>query len=334
MIKGWAVLEQGQPLAPFEWDAGELGANEIEINVESCGICHSDLTMIDNEFWMTDYPFVPGHEVIGTVGRVGSLVTGVELGSRVGLGWFCGSCMNCEWCVGGDHNFCTQAQSTIMGRQGGFADKVRCHYAWATPIPDGLDNSVLGPLLCAGTTVFNPILEFDIQAHHRVGVVGLGGLGHMAVKFLKAWGCHVTVFSTTPDKENDSRLMGAHRFVCTNEAGCFNNLTNEFDLIISTVNVELKWDAFVGMLRPRGRLHVVGLAPKIECSVMNLLGGQKSVSSGPSGSPSTTRRMMQFVANHPDCLPMCEKFTFDKVNDAINLLRNGKPRFRVVLSNS
>jgi len=165
-----------------------------------------------------------------------------------------------------------------------------------------------------------------------VGVVGLGGLGHLAVKFLKAWGCHVTVFSTTPDKENDARLMGAHRFVCTNEAGCFNNLTNEFDFIISTLAVELKWEAFISMLRPRGRLHIVGLAPKVECAIFSLLGGQKSISSGPSGSPATTRNMIQFVGNHPECLPICEKFTFDKVNDALDLLRNGRPRFRVVLT--
>jgi len=331
MIKGWAVHDKGQPLVPYEWDAGELGANEIEINVESCGICHSDLNMMDNDFYMTDYPFVPGHEVVGTVGRLGANVSGLSEGQRVGLGWYCSSCMNCEWCNSGDHNFCNQALPTLMGRQGGFADKVRCHYAWAIPIPDGLDPSIIGPLFCAGTTVFNPIIEFELQSHHRVGVVGLGGLGHLAVKFLRAWGCHVTVFSSTPDKEPEAIEMGAHRFVCTNVDGCYNNLMGEFDFIISTLNIELKWEAYVGMLRPRGRLHIVGLAPKVEVAIFSLLAGQKSISSGPTGGPSTTRKMMKFVSYHPECLPICEKFTFDKVNDALHLLRHGKPRFRVVL---
>jgi uncharacterized zinc-type alcohol dehydrogenase-like protein len=335
-IKGWAVHEQGQPFAPFEWDAGELGPNQIEINVESCGICHSDLNMINNDFWSTDYPFVPGHEVVGKVGRVGSNVSGLTVGQRVGLGWYNSSCMNCEFCIGGSHNFCPQVEPTIMdGKRGGFAEKVRCHYAWATPVPETLDPSIIGPLFCAGSTVFNPILEFNIQSHHRVGVVGLGGLGHLAVKFLRAWGCHVTVFSSTPDKEKEAKELGAHHFASSGgENGCFNNLGNSFDFIISTLNVELKWEAFIAMLRPRGRLHIVGLAPKIESSILSLLGGQKSISSSPVGSPSTTRTMLKFVENHPECLPIVEKFPFNKVNEAIDRLKNGKPRFRVVLSNS
>jgi len=179
---------------------------------------------------------------------------------------------------------------------------------------------------------FNPIVQFGIKGSHRVGVVGLGGLGHLAVKFLRAWGCHVTVFSTTPEKENEAKEMGAHEFVNTNTKGAYNQLTGKFDFILSTLNVELPWEAYVSMLRPRGRLHIVGLAPKIEVGLFSLLGGMKSVSSSPVGSPGVTAEMLRFVQSHPECHPIVEKFTFDKVNEAIALLRNGKPRFRVVIS--
>jgi len=290
--------------------------------------------MIDNAFYSTDYPFIPGHEVVGTVGRLGSNVQNLKVGQRVGLGWFCSSCMSCEFCVGGDHNFCSQVQPTIMGRQGGFADKVRCHSAWAVPIPDGLDPTRVGPLFCAGSTVFNPIIEFGIQGSHHVGVVGLGGLGHLAVKFLRAWGCHVTVFSTSPEKEKDAKEMGAHEFVNTKASGALNSLQGKFDFILSTLNVELPWEAYVAMLRPRGRLHVVGLCPKIEVSLFSLLGGMKQISSGPVGGPRATAEMLRFVQVHPECHPLVERFTFDKVNEAVDMLRNGKPRFRIVLSHN
>jgi len=325
-------MEQGGNFQEYEYDAGELQPTDVEINVEHCGICHSDLDMIDNKWYATQYPFIPGHEVVGTVGRIGDDVRGVKVGQKVGLGWYSGSCMNCEFCIGGDHNFCAQVQPTIMGRQGGFADKVRCHYAWAIPIPDGLDLALIGPLFCAGSTVFNPIVQFGIKGSHRVGVVGLGGLGHLAVKFMRAWGCHVTVFSTSPEKEAEAKEMGAHEFVNTKVEGAFNGLTGKFDFIISTLNIELQWDAFAAMLRPRGRLHIVGLAPKIEVAIFSLLGGMKSISCSPVGSPKVSSEMLRFVETHHECYPLVERFTWDKVNEAVELLRNGKPRFRVVLS--
>jgi len=166
---------------PFQYKQGPLTGNQIDIRVESCGLCHSDLSMIDNEWGMSSYPIVPGHEVIGIVADVGLNVTNLKIGDRVGLGWFSASCMHCRQCMGGDLNLCGTAESTIIGRFGGFADRVRCDAAWATPLPLGIDAKTAGPLFCGGITVFNPIVQFDVKPTHKVGVIGIGGLGHLAI---------------------------------------------------------------------------------------------------------------------------------------------------------
>ncbi|MGC8697725.1 MAG: alcohol dehydrogenase catalytic domain-containing protein, partial [Halothiobacillus sp.] len=176
MIKAYAVFEAGGELKPFEYDPGSLKANEVEINVEHCGICHSDLSMMDNEWGISQYPLVPGHEVIGTIGAVGAEVTHLHLGQRVGLGWHSGYCMSCETCLSGDHNLCSTAESTIVSHHGGFADKVRAQAVSVIPLPASLDAASAGPLFCGGITVFNPLVQFDVAPTARVGVIGIGGL--------------------------------------------------------------------------------------------------------------------------------------------------------------
>lgn len=331
MIKAYAAHEPGGKLEPFEYDPGELGADEVEINVQYCGICHSDLSMLKNEWGMTQYPFVPGHEVVGTVGAIGSSVTGLEMGQPVGLGWFSGSCMQCEWCLSGDHNLCLDGEGTIVGRHGGFADKVRAKQAWVFPLPDGVNPETAGPLFCGGITVFNPIVQLGIKPTDRVGVVGIGGLGHMALRFLKAWGCEVTAFSSSPDKEVEAQELGASHFVNSRDPEAIAAVANSFDAILSTVNVDLDWDAYIAALRPKGRLHLLGavLTP-ISTSLFPILLGQKSLSASPVGSPTTTQRMIEFAARH-QVEPITEMFPFDRVNEAMDRLENGKPRYRIVL---
>ena len=205
MTKGYAAIEPKGKLKEFEYDLGPLGEGQVDIEVEYCGICHSDLSMLDNEWGFTQYPFVPGHEIVGTVQAVGAYTKGVSVGQRVGLGWYAGSCMTCEWCKSGNHNLCPSAVGTIVGRHGGFADKVRAEAAWVIPLPHSFSAAAAGPLFCGGITVFNPIMQFDIKPTDRVGVVGIGGLGHMALRFLDAWGCEVTAFSSSPEKEGEAR---------------------------------------------------------------------------------------------------------------------------------
>ncbi|NEO36264.1 MAG: NAD(P)-dependent alcohol dehydrogenase [Moorea sp. SIOASIH] len=331
MIRAYAADEPGGELKPFEYDPGVLGQEEVEINVEYCGICHSDLSMLDNEWGLTQYPFVPGHEVVGTVAALGQNVTTLQVGQRVGLGWFSKSCMGCECCMSGDHNLCLTAEGTIIGRHGGFADKVRAHHSWIVPLPETLNAASAGPLFCAGITVFNPIVEFDVAPTSRVGVIGIGGLGHIALGFLQAWGCDVTAFSTSPDKEEEARQLGANHFVNSRDPKALEAVANSFDLIISTVSADLDWDTYIATLRPKGRLHFVGVTPNpVSSQVFPLLLGQKSISGSPSGSPVTIGRMLEFAGRH-SIEPITETFAFDQVNEAMDKLRNGKPRYRIVL---
>jgi uncharacterized zinc-type alcohol dehydrogenase-like protein len=304
----------------------------VDIAIEYCGICHSDLSMLDNEWGFTQYPFVPGHEVIGTVEAVGAEVQGIVAGQRVGLGWNSGSCMTCEWCMSGNHNLCPSAEGTIVGRHGGFADKVRAQAAWIVPLPDALDPKASGPLFCGGITVFNPIVQFGIKSTDRVGVIGVGGLGHMAVRFLDAWGCEVTAFSSSPDKEAETREFGADHFVNSQDARALEKLAGAFDFIISTVNVAMDWGLYIAALRPKGRLHLVGaVLQPIPVEMFTLLVGQRSISASPLGSPATTAKMLDFSARH-GIQPVVETFKFSEVNEALERLRNGRPRYRIVLT--
>lgn len=331
MIKAYAAHEPGGQLQPFEYDPGTLGDEEVEINVEYCGICHSDLSMLDNEWEMTEYPFVPGHEVVGTIAALGDKVTTLNLGQRVGLGWFSSSCMTCEWCMSGNHNLCANAEGTIVSRHGGFADKVRADHSWVVPLPDGINPATAGPLFCGGITVFNPIVQFDIKSSDRVGVIGIGGLGHIALRFLQAWGCEITAFSSSPDKEAEARELGATHFINSGDVNALESVQNSFDFILCTANADLDWNAYIAALRPKGRLHVVGVIPNpLSIPIFSLILGQKSISASPLGSPVTITRMLDFAARQ-GVEPITETFSFEQVNEAMEKLRHGKPRYRLVL---
>jgi uncharacterized zinc-type alcohol dehydrogenase-like protein len=193
----YAAASAKAPLEPFSFDPGELGPEEAEIQVTHCGVCHSDLSMLDNEWGMSKYPFVPGHEVIGTVAALGDQAKGLKLGQRVGLGWSSNSCLSCHQCLSGDHHLCPTVQATIVGRHGGFADRVRAQWTWVRPIPEALDPAKTGPLFCGGVTVFAPLLIHNLPPTARVGVIGIGGLGHMALQFANKWGCEVHAFTTS-----------------------------------------------------------------------------------------------------------------------------------------
>ncbi len=204
MINAYAAFEPGGELKPFEYDPGGLRAGQVEIEIEHCGICHSDLSMLNNDWGITEYPLVPGHEIIGTIAAVGAGVTRPEIGQRVGLGWHSGYCMSCGSCRSGDHNLCAGSQGTIVGRHGGFADRVRADAVSVVPLPEEVDAASAGPLFCGGITVFNPLVQFDVKPTHEVGVIGIGGLGHLALRFLHAWGCEVTAFTSHAAKREAS----------------------------------------------------------------------------------------------------------------------------------
>ena len=332
-IKAYAATAPGAALAPFEFDPGPLGDEQVEIAVDYCGICHSDLSMLQNHWGMTQFPLVPGHEISGRVVAVGPDAKKVKVGDRVGVGWFSGSCMSCHDCLSGDHNLCAGHEGVIVGRHGGFADRVRAHWAWAAPIPEGVDPAKAGPLFCGGITVFNPIVQCGVQPTDRVGVVGVGGLGHLAIQFLNKWGCEVFAFTSSEDKKAELLKMGAHHVVNSKDPEQLKPLARSLDFIMVTANVPLDWNAYIDTLSPRGRLHFVGaVLEPLNIGVFPLLVGQRSVSASPLGSPATTAQMLDFCARHA-ISPITESFPMSKVNDALARLESGKARYRIVLKN-
>ena len=331
---GWAATAPGAALERHSYDPGPLGAEEVEIAVEYCGICHSDQSMIDNEWGNARYPFIPGHEVVGTIVRLGEQARGLKLGQRVGIGWNKGSCMHCDSCMEGSHQLCNSVKPTIVGSNGGFADRLRAHWAWAIALPDDLDPSLVGPLFCAGSTVFSPLLEFGVKPTDRVGVVGIGGLGHLALRFLTAWGCEVTAFTSSLNKQDEARRLGAHKVVASTDSAAMKAIAGSLDFLLVTASADLDWSALLGTLGGKGRLHFVGIVPSaIPVHVFNLIPRQRSLSGSPVGSPATMRSMLEFCARH-QIVPQVEHFPMSQVNAAIDHLRAGKARYRVVLDAS
>ncbi len=330
-IRAWAAHGPKQKLEPFSYNPGTLGPEEVEIEVDHCGVCHSDLSIINNDWGFSKYPVVAGHEVIGRVVALGEQAKGLQVGQRVGVGWNSGCCTHCEQCIGGRQNMCTTLLPTIVGHYGGFAERLRTHWMWAIPLPDRLDPADVGPLLCGGTTVFGPLLELGVKPTDRVGVVGIGGLGHLAIKFAKAWGCEVTAFTSSESKTTEAKAFGAHRVVSSRDSAAIRNAASSLDLLLVTVNVPLDWQLLLQTLKPYGRLHLLGLVLEpLPIAAMDLIFQQKALSGSPTSSPSTIATMLDFAARH-QITPQVEHFPMSQVNDALEHLRAGKARFRIVL---
>lgn len=332
-IRAYAALAPKQALQPYDYTPSPLGDEQVDIAVESCGICHSDLSMLDNDWGMSTYPLVPGHEIIGRVISIGSHVKRLKVGDRVGLGWNSSSCGACAQCLSGNQNLCPSAEGTIVGRHGGFATQVRAHWTWANPLPEALDPVKSGPLFCGGITVFNPIIQCGVQPTDRVGVIGIGGLGHMALRFLRAWGCEVVAFTNSDAKREEALQLGAHRTLNSRDSDQLAKAAGSFDFIMNTTNVGLDWNSYIGALKPKGRLHTVGaVLEPMALAAFPLITGQRSVSGSPLGSPATVDMMLEFSARH-GLAPTVEIFPLSRVNDALEHLRLGKARYRVVLEN-
>lgn len=328
--RAWIAPGAKQKLVQQTIEYGPLAAEDVEIAVENCGLCHSDLSMLNNDWGMSEYPSVLGHEVVGRIAALGPAAKGLKVGQRVGLGWMASSCMHCRQCLSGDHHLCPEARPTIVGHRGGFATHVRCHWAWAIPLPEGLNAADAGPLLCGGVTVFSPLAMFT-QPTSRVGIVGIGGLGHMAVKFADAFGCHVTAFTSRESKFDEARGFGADHVLTSDDAAGLKKLAGTLDLLLVTVNVPLDWNAMLGTLAPNGRMHVVGaVLQPIPVPVFTLLLKQASISSSPAGSPVRTATMLDFAARHK-IAPMTEHFPMSRINEAFDRLAASKARYRIVL---
>lgn len=326
----WIATGPKQPFERQKIEVPELGPEEVEVQVEHCGLCHSDLSVLNNDWAITQYPAVLGHEVIGRIVAVGEYSRGLRVGQRVGIGWNSSSCLHCKQCRSGIQQLCAEAQPTIVGHYGGFANHVRSHWTWTIPIPDNLNYVESGPLLCGGITVFNPLALYA-RPTDRVGIVGIGGLGHMAVKFAAAFGCEVTAFTSSENKFDEARGFGAHHVVSSRDSSAIQRHANQFDLLIVTVNVPLDWEALMASLAPNGRMHIVGAVMEpIPVTAFPLIMGQKSVSGSPTGSPMDMATMLEFAARH-NITPQTEHMPMSDINKAFQRLEAGKARYRIVL---
>ncbi|MEO9633434.1 MAG: NAD(P)-dependent alcohol dehydrogenase [Parasphingorhabdus sp.] len=331
-VNAFAAKQAGSSLEPLEYELGPLGSDDIDIQVEHCGLCHTDLSLRDNAWGITEFPFVGGHEAIGTVIGAGSEVVHVQIGDRVGLGGHSHYCMTCRQCLDGDHNLCETVQSTVSaGRHGAFADIVRATGVSVVKLPEDLDPKDAGPLFCAGITVFNPFVEYDIKPTARIAVLGIGGLGHLALQLGKAWGCHVTALTSSHSKNDEAKAFGAHDVINSRSPEALAAAAGTFDIILSTIDVALDWNVIIAMLKPKGRLHFLGVqAVPAELHLMPLMFAQLSLSSSLVGSPQRIADMLEFCARH-DIKPVTEHFPFAKINEALAHLESGMARYRIVL---
>jgi uncharacterized zinc-type alcohol dehydrogenase-like protein len=332
-IQGLAAHAAGAELLPFRYEPGELGPQEVEIGISHCGICHSDLHLISNDWGTSQYPFIPGHEIIGQVIAAGPGVRTLKPGLRVGLGWQANSCGECEWCTRGMENLCAFAEATCVRRHGGYADRVRANARFVIPIPEGLDSEQAAPLLCGGITVYNPLRNHHVNPSSRVGIIGIGGLGHLAIQFARVFGAEVTAFSTSSTKEPEARSLGAHRFVNTRETRALKEVSGSFDFILTTVNADQDWAIYIQALRPTGTLCFVGVPPSaVAVPAFPLISGIRTITGSPIGSPSLLREMLDVAARH-GVKAQTERFPMSKANEAIEKVKKNKVRYRAVLAN-
>lgn len=330
-VDAYAAKSPKAKLEPFSYEPPPLQSHEVEVRVKYCGVCHSDIAMVDNDWGFSTYPLVPGHEVVGEVKAVGADVRRLSVGDAVGVGWQSGSCAECEWCRRGKEHLCPQEKDTIVGRHGGYATTLQVDAHFAVALPAVLNCPEAAPLMCAGNTVFGPMLHHNVTADMEAAVVGVGGLGHLAVQFLSRWGCDVTAISSSHSKDEEAKKLGASNFIATKGTDELKKAANRFDFIISTVSADVNWAEYLAALRPEGTLVIVGLPENdLKLPAFGIIQHEKRVSGGRASSPSDIATMLKFAAR-TGVRAMIEKFPLSEVNAAIDRARSGKVRYRAVL---
>ncbi|KAF7829261.1 putative mannitol dehydrogenase [Senna tora] len=337
---GWAARDTSGLLSPFNFSRRETGEKDVAFKVVYCGVCHSDLHMIKNEWGSSIYPLVPGHEIVGVVTEVGSKVENFKVGDKVGVGCMVGSCRSCESCSDHLENQCSKMILTYSApyldatiTYGGYSDSMVADEHFVVHIPDALPLDAAAPLLCAGITVYSPLRYFGLHNPGlHVGVVGLGGLGHMAVKFAKAFGAKVTVISTSPNKKNEAiQNLGADSFIVSREQDEMQAAMGTLDGIIDTVSAEHPLLPLIGLLKPNGKLVLVGAPERpLQLPVFPLLQGRKIVAGSGIGGMKETQEMIDFAAKH-DVKPDIEVIPMDYVNTAMERLLKADVKYRFVI---
>ena len=306
--KGYAVLEASKPLVPFNFERRELRPNDVALEILYAGICHSDIHQAREEWGPAIFPMVPGHEIAGVVTAIGTSVTKFKVGDRIGVGVFIDSCRKCSSCKAGLEQYCLEGMTgTYNGyerdgktvAQGGYSNLFVVDQDYAVTVPANLDMSGVAPLLCAGITLYSPLKNWGAGKGKKVGVIGLGGLGHMGVKFSVALGAHTTVFSHSPSKEADAKAMGAHEFVVTKDIANLEKLSKDYDLILNTVSADLDLTPYLNLLKLDGTLVLIGLPGKpYEIGTPSLLAQRRSLAGSMIGGIAQTQEMLNFCGEH------------------------------------
>ena len=332
-FKAWAAFNANEKLKPYEYTPEPLADDQIEVKVTHNGLCHSDIHMKNNDWSCTTYPFIPGHEIIGNVVAMGANAekhSGLNIGDRVGYGWIRESCGFCECCVEGQENLCQKGyEGTIVGHYGGFQDRIRMPAKFAFKIPEKLESQYAAPLMCAGATVYNPLRIFINKPSAKIGVVGIGGLGHLAVQFASKMGYEVTALSTSYNKKEEATGFGCQNFVLINEAA--EKVPNYFDLIINTSPYDMDWKMLLDLLKPNGKLCLIGIpAVEIKVPLIPIIFTQKTICGSIVAGRSYTNEMLEFAALN-GIKPKVEIMKLSQCNEAMERVLANKARYRIVL---
>ncbi|MBS0603951.1 MAG: NAD(P)-dependent alcohol dehydrogenase [Verrucomicrobia bacterium] len=332
-ISCFAALSPKSELQPYEYKEPALQPHELLIEITHCGLCHSDIHLIDNDWNKSVYPLVPGHEIVGHIVKTGSSVSHLKVGERVGVSWQHGSCLNCDYCLEGNENICLQKTMTCVGRFGGFATKMVADSRFAFPIPKEIDSSLAAPLLCAGAAVFTPMIHSHIQGRHAIGVIGIGGLGHLGLQYAKALGCTVVAITRRKNKQKEAEGFGADEVICIENPGDVEKTTGKLDLILSTAPSAQDWVKVLSLLKQNGTLCFIGKpveAVKVPAGL--LTSSQKKITGSTVAPRWIMREMFRFSQRH-GILPQIEQMPMKEINRAIGRLKKGDVRFRFVLTN-
>lgn len=337
--KSYAAQTPTSSLAPWNFERREVGSHDVQFDINYCGVCHSDLHQIRNEWFPGIFPMVPGHEVVGKVIKVGSAVKKFKVGDLVGVGCLVDSCRGCENCKQGLEQYCTVGAVPTyngMGKDGlptygGYSNIMVVHEDFTLRISEKISLAAAAPLLCAGITTYSPLRHWKIGKGHRLAVLGLGGLGHMAVKFGAAFGAEVTVLSTSASKEAEAKKLGAHKFVLTSDPVQAKSVKGYFDFIIDTVSAEHDFRFYLSMLKTNGTHILVGLPSKaLEIQPFSIVGGRKSVAGSSIGGLPETQEMLDYCAEH-NIVSDIELIDIKDINQAYERMVKGDVRYRFVI---
>jgi alcohol dehydrogenase (NADP+) len=337
--KGYAAQSPTTDLAPWNFERREVGPNDVQINIAYCGVCHSDLHQIKNDWFPGIFPMVPGHEIVGTINKVGSNVKKFSEGDLAGVGCMVDSCRTCDNCKEGLEQYCEKGSvQTYNGKgkdgvptYGGYSNNIVVHEDFALHISDRLSLAAVAPLLCAGITTYSPLRHWKVGKGHKLAVLGLGGLGHMAVKFGVAFGADVTVLSTSASKEEAAKALGAHHFVVTKDAAQVAAVKSSFDFILDTVSAEHDMNMYLSLLKTNG-VHICVGAPSNphQISAFALIGGRKSVAGSGIGGIPETQEMLDFCAEH-NIVSDIEMIDIKDITASYARMEKGDVRYRFVI---